>query len=164
MSMHGAPTFAFMLRHPAHCIALGFGSGLPRQAPGTFGSLAALLAFNLIAPRAGDGVLLAGLAVAFLVGCWACAVTGHALGRPDHGGMVWDEIVAFMLVLVFVPRDLLSQGLAFFAFRMFDIFKPPPIRYFDRLLKSGFGVMFDDLIAAFYTLLVFAVARHLGLW
>jgi phosphatidylglycerophosphatase A len=97
----------------------------------------------------------------FAVGVWACAKTGRAIGQLDHGGMVWDEVVAFLLVLFFTPASLYWQGAAFLLFRLFDILKPPPIRYYDRTLKGGFGVMFDDLIAAFYTLLVLAVGKTL---
>ena len=94
----------------------------------------------------------------FWLGVWASAVTGRALGVADHGGMVWDETVAFLLVLFFVPATGYWQAFAFLAFRLFDIFKPPPIRYYDRVLKNGFGVMWDDLLAAGYTLLVIAAA------
>ena len=97
----------------------------------------------------------------FALGVWACEVTGRAIGAADHGGMVWDETVAFLLVLFFTPAVWYWQALAFLIFRLFDILKPPPIRYYDRTLKNGFGVMFDDLIAAFYTLLVLAVAKTL---
>ena len=91
----------------------------------------------------------------------ACGATGRALGVADHGAMVWDEVVAFALVLVFTPDGWLWQAGAFLLFRLFDILKPPPIHYFDRRLKSGFGVMFDDLLAAFYTLLVLALIKLL---
>jgi len=98
---------------------------------------------------------------AFALGIWACARTGESLGVADPGAIVWDEVVAFMLVLFFTPAGYLWQGAAFLLFRFFDIVKPPPIRYFDRRLKSGFGVMFDDLLAAFYTLLVLALIKLL---
>ena len=97
----------------------------------------------------------------FGLGVWACAVTGRALGAADHGGMVWDEVVAYLLVLYFVPDGAYWLASAFLLFRLFDIWKPPPIRYYDRTLKNGFGVMFDDLIAAGYTLLVLAGAQAL---
>ncbi len=95
--------------------------------------------------------------VLFGLGVWACEVTGRAIGASDHGGMVWDELVAFLLVLFFVPAELAWQAAAFLVFRLFDILKPPPIRYYERTFRNGFGVMLDDLVAAFYTLLVFAV-------
>ena len=97
----------------------------------------------------------------FLVGVWACGVTGRDLGVADHGAMVWDEVAAFVLVLAIVPRELAWQAAAFVAFRVFDIAKPPPIRYFERRYRGGFGVMFDDLLAAGYALLVLAAARRL---
>ncbi len=150
-----------MLRHPAHLIALGAGAGLTPIAPGTAGTLVAWLVYIGVAPGRDAWpwlVLLAGL---FALGIWACGRTGRALGASDHGAMVWDEIVAFMLVLLFTPAGFLWQAFAFVLFRLFDILKPPPIRYYDRKLKSGFGVMFDDLLAAGYALLVLAGARML---
>jgi phosphatidylglycerophosphatase A len=98
--------------------------------------------------------LLLVTAGAFLLGIWACAITGRHLGVADHGGMVWDEIVAMWLVLIFTPASIAMWLVAFGLFRFFDILKPWPIRWFDRRLKNGFGVMFDDVLAAIYALLV----------
>ena len=151
-----------MLRHPAHFVAFGFGAGLMPWAPGTFGTLLALPLFWLAAPRLGSIEFLALTGTLFAVGVWACAKTGRAIGQLDHGGMVWDELVAFLLVLFFTPPSPYWQAAAFLLFRLFDILKPPPIRYYDRTLKGGFGVMFDDLIAAFYTLLVLAIGKTLA--
>lgn len=150
-----------MLRHPAHLLAFGFGAGLVPGAPGTAGTLLALPLFWLAQPRLAAIEFLLLLAIMFVAGVWACEKTGRALGMPDHGGMVWDEIVAFLLVLFFTPDSMYWQAFAFLLFRLFDILKPPPIRYFDQTLKGGFGVMFDDIIAAFYTLLMLAVAKAL---
>ena len=152
------PSWRFLLSHPAHMIAFGFGVGLVPVAPGTWGTLLALPFFLLVSPRLEAVEFLLMLAVLFALGVWACGVTGRAIGAADHGGMVWDETVAFLLVLFFVPAMLPWQVAAFLLFRLFDILKPPPIRYYDQSLKGGFGVMFDDLIAASYTLLVLAVA------
>lgn len=147
------------MRHPAHFIALGGGLGLIPRAPGTFGTLLALPIFWLAAPRLDPAVFLAGLAALFVIGVWACEVTGRALGDADYGGMVWDETVAFLLVLFFTPVYGYWQAFAFLLFRLFDIAKPPPIRYYERAFKGGFGVMIDDVAAAFYTVLVLALAR-----
>jgi phosphatidylglycerophosphatase A len=105
--------------------------------------------------------LLACMPVAFLLGVWACGATGRRLGVPDHGAMVWDEIVAFLAVLALVPRELAWQGGAFVAFRAFDIVKPPPIRALERRWHGGLGVMADDVLAAGYTLLVLAALKRL---
>ena len=156
-----ALTLRFLFAHPAHFIALGAGSGLARVAPGTAGTLAAFPLYALLAVYATTGQQLFALALAFAIGIWACARTGAALGIADPGAIVWDEIVAFALVLFFTPVSYVWQAFAFALFRFFDIVKPQPIRYFDRKWKSGFGVMFDDLLAAFYTLLVLAVARSI---
>jgi phosphatidylglycerophosphatase A len=154
MPAANTPTFAFLVRHPAHFIALGFGAGLAPIAPGTFGTLVAIpLAALLRAYSSGAGFIAAIVAFA-LVGVWAAQVTGRDLGVADHGAIVWDEVVAFTLVLYFVGGDVAWVALSFFVFRFFDIVKPPPIRHFDATLKNGFGVMFDDLLAALYTLIV----------
>jgi phosphatidylglycerophosphatase A len=149
------PDVRFLTAHPAHFLALGFGSGLAPKAPGTFGTLAALPLFWLL-QQAGLGLpaLLALIAAGFVLGIWACAVAGSNLGVSDHGGIVWDEIIAMWLVLAFTPASWLGWLTAFGLFRFFDILKPWPIRFFDTRLKNGFGVMFDDLLAALYALLL----------
>ena len=155
------PSWRFLLSRPAHLIAFGFGAGLVPVAPGTWGTLLAFPLLWLLQPWTDALEFLLAAAILFGLGVWACDATGRALGVADHGGMVWDETVAFLLVLFFTPAALHWQALAFLIFRLFDILKPPPIRHYDRTLKNGFGVMFDDLIAAFYTLLVLAVAKTL---
>lgn len=155
------PTWRFVLSRPAHFIAFGFGAGLIPVAPGTFGTLLALPLYWLFQPKVAPLEFLLLIALLFGLGVWACEMTGRALGVHDHGGIVWDETVAFLLVLFFTPAAPAWQGAAFVLFRLFDILKPPPIRYYDRTLKSGFGAMFDDLMAALYTLIVLALARML---
>lgn len=159
--MTARPTLHFVFRHPAHFIAFGGGAGLSPVAPGTVGTLLALPIFYAIAPLLDAWTYLLIVVGLFWLGVWASAVTGRALGAADHGGMVWDETVAFLLVLFFVPVTGYWQAFAFLIFRLFDILKPPPIRYYDRVLKNGFGVMWDDLLAAGYTLLVLAGAYAL---
>jgi phosphatidylglycerophosphatase A len=154
------PTPAFAYSHPAHIIAFGFGAGLARFAPGTCGTLVGW-PLGWMLNGAHPAVLFPLIAAAFLVGVWACGVTGQHLGIHDHGSMVWDEIVAFMLVAALLPRELGWQLAGFVAFRAFDIGKPPPIRWLERRYQGGFGVMFDDLVAAGYTLLALALARRL---
>jgi phosphatidylglycerophosphatase A len=146
-----------MARSPARLVAFGFGSGLVRPAPGTWGTLFGWASFALLLRPLAAGWQLSVIAAAFLVGVWACGRAGRDLGVADHGGMVWDEVVAFWLVLAVLPGGWLAQLAAFGLFRFFDIVKPSPIRHFDRRLKGGFGVMFDDLLAAGYTLLAFAI-------
>jgi len=155
------PTPGFAFSHPAHAIALGFGAGLSPFAPGTVGTLVAWplgwYASSVMPPA----LLAAAMAPLFVLGIWACALTGRHLGVADHRAMVWDEIVAFLLVLAIVPRTFAWQLAAFVLFRFFDIAKPPPIRALERRYHGGFGVMFDDLIAAGYALLMLAAAKQL---
>jgi phosphatidylglycerophosphatase A len=151
------PSFAFMKPRLSRWIALGFGSGLSPVAPGTVGTLWAWAAFAALDPFLWDAAWWGVIAASFAIGCWACERTGRDLGVSDHGGMVWDEVVAFWAVLLIVPSGFTSQLAAFFVFRVFDVLKPPPIRQVDRRVKGGFGVMLDDVIAAFYTVLTFAI-------
>lgn len=147
------PNFKFLFSHPAHIFALGFGSGLALKAPGTFGTLVGFPLFWLILNYSFSTQLMI-IAALFLFGIYVCDKTGKDLGASDHGAIVWDEIVAMMLVLTFAPLTWLGWLVAFLLFRLFDIWKPYPICYFDANLKNGFGVMFDDLLAAIYAILV----------
>jgi len=167
------PTLRFMLSHPAHIIALGFGSGLPRMAPGTVGTLWAWVAFVVmqrwLSPAAIGWVILASLPI----GWWACTVTARHMKVADPGSIVWDEVVAFWIILWLVtPAGLLAQAIAFGLFRFFDAVKPGPVGWADACFKqreassdamrwglAGFGILFDDLVAAFCTLLVIAAWR-----
>ena len=155
------PDRHFLLKHPAHFLALGFGAGLAARAPGTWGTLVAL-PFYLLALALGGAmaVMLIGI-VFFVVGIWASALAGRALGVADHGSIVIDEIAAFLLVLAFTPATWLWVALAFALFRMFDIFKPWPIHIADKHIKGGFGVMFDDILAATYAIACVLLLRQI---
>ena len=157
-----APSLHFLLGHPAHFIALGFGAGLAPVAPGTFGTLVAIPMALALRAYGTDYLVLAAVVAFLLIGIWAAGVTGRDLGVPDHGAIVCDEIVAFLLVLYFVGNSSLGIAIAFLLFRLFDIVKPPPIRQLDRAMKNGTGVMLDDLLAAGYTLLVLALWRRVA--
>lgn len=147
------PNWKFLRQHPAYFIAFGAGAGLANRAPGTWGTLAALPIYWL-AHQLGGWVAVAAMGVLiFFLGIWASSVTGRALGIADHGGIVVDEIAAFLLVLVAVPFTWQWVAVAFLLFRVFDISKPWPINVADRHIKGGFGVMFDDLLAAGYSVL-----------
>ncbi len=163
MTAHAAPRpgVGFLLSHPAHFVALGFGTGLSPFAPGTVGTLLAFPFYAVLAYWFAPEWVAAAIAAFFVLGIWACGRTGRDLGVADHGGMNWDEIVAFLAVLVLTPPALLWQAGAFFLFRFFDVAKPPPIRQIDRAVKGGFGVMLDDVVAAFFTVLVLAVVKRL---
>jgi len=151
------PTLRFLFAHPAHFLALGFGAGLAPVAPGTFGTLVALPLAALLRAYAPDPVYLVAVVIAFAFGVWAAGRTGRDLGVGDHGAIVWDEVVAFLLVLYFVGADPIREAFAFLLFRFFDIVKPPPANFIDRHWHGGFGVMADDIVAAFYALLVLAL-------
>lgn len=154
------PDFFTLLRHPVQFLALGFGSGLAPKAPGTFGTLAAIPLYLLIAELS----LLAQLVlvvVSFGVGIYLCQATADALGVHDHPAIVWDEFVGFWLTMLAVP--LLGSPLTwywlllgFVLFRFFDIVKPWPIRIIDQKVDGGFGIMLDDVLAGGYAGLLLA--------
>lgn len=155
------PTLRFMLAHPLHLFALGFGSGLSPYAPGTFGTLFAWASFRALDIALPADVFLLLIFLSFVLGIVAIEKTGIALGEIDHGGIVWDEIVPFWAVLWLLAQvmadNLIWQGVAFALFRIYDIKKPWPASYYDRQVKNGYGVMMDDVVAAFYTVLTLAV-------
>jgi len=153
------PSWRFVLRHPAHFIAFGGGAGLAPVAPGTWGTLLAFPLYWILVRFLAPVEYLVLTCLLFGVGIWACEITGRTIGASDHRGMVWDETVAFLMVLFLVPATLYWQAAAFLLFRAFDIVKPQPIRYYEKLFRNGFGVMLDDLVAAFFTLVVLAIAK-----
>ncbi len=177
MAKQPPPPLKFLFSDPAHFVACGCGSGLSPFAPGTAGTAFAWATYPLLRMAFGDDVVcLAALLLLFALGVAACHITGRHLGVVDHGAIVWDEIVPFWAVLVFLPSAIVGpphgfavswqgaawQTAAFLLFRFFDIVKPPPANWFDSQIKNGFGVMMDDAIAALYTLL--ALAGLIKLW
>lgn len=171
----GAPrraTAGFMIGHPARWLALGFGSGLSPIAPGTVGTLWAWAAYVVADPFLREAQWALVIAGALPLGWWACTRTAQHLKTADPSAIVWDEIVAFWIVLWLVmPAGLLAQAVAFALFRFFDAAKPGPVGWADRLFKlrpgeaigwrQGFGILFDDLVAAGCTLLVIALWHRL---
>ena len=164
------PTWRFLFSHPAHAIALGFGSGLSPLAPGSVGTLWAWVVFLLLQGRLSDLQWALLLVASALVGWWACTVSARYLGMADPGAFVWDEVLGFWIVLWLVmPASLTAQCWAFALFRVFDGAKPGPVAWADGLFKlrrgqpigwaQGFGILLDDLVAALCTLLVIALWR-----
>lgn len=160
----------FLLEHPAHLIALGFGCGLSPRGAGTVGTLWAWILFIVLQRWLDDWQWALVLLASFLIGWWACTRSAQALRQSDPGAIVWDEILAFWLVLWLVmPTGWLGQLAAFGLFRLFDIAKPGPVAWADGLFKAragdsigarqGFSILFDDLVAALCTLIVVALWR-----
>lgn len=149
------------LKNPIHFLATGFGSGLLKPAPGTWGSLVGTLIAVFLWYLTACKVLFMVLAlVGFVLGCYLCQRTGEDSGIHDDGRIVWDEMVAIWLMFAFLPEyHGLYYLLTFLFFRLFDIWKPLPIRYFDEKLENGFGVMLDDIFAALYALLALYVVH-----
>ena len=138
-----------LTRSPASFLALGAGAGLSPRAPGTVGTLAAVPLLFLMPTSPWLHLVL--VAALFVVGIWCCARCAEELGVHDHGGIVWDEIVGYLLAMVAVPRSLTFVVLGFLLFRLFDVWKPWPIGPVDRRVGGGLGIMLDDVLAAVYT-------------
>jgi phosphatidylglycerophosphatase A len=156
-----APSLRFLVAHPAHFIALGFGLGLSPIAPGTVGTLLAVPLAVILKTYVNDLVYFCTVIAAFAIGVWAAHRTGRDLGKADHPAIVWDEVVAFLLILLVVGIEPVRVGIAFLLFRFFDIVKIPPASTIDRQWHHGFGVMADDIVAAFYALIVFAIGQRI---
>lgn len=164
------PDRHFLLEHPAHLVALGFGSGLSPKAAGTVGTLWAWAVFLLLHPWLDEWQWAVLLLLSLGLGWWACTRSAQALRQSDPGAIVWDEIVAFWFVLWLVmPTGWWGQLAAFGLFRLFDITKPGPVKWADGVFKAragdpigarqGFGILLDDLVAALCTLIVVALWR-----
>mgnify|MGYP001464023414 CR=1 FL=1 len=161
------PSPAFLLSHPAHAVALGFGAGLSPKAPGTVGSLWGWVSWLVLSPLLSSWGQAALILAALLLGWWACKVTVDHLDIADPGFIVWDEVVAMWLILwLLMPTGFWGQLAAFALFRLVDAAKPGPVAWADTVFKGwgwrgAWGVFFDDLVAAFCTLLVIALWRFL---
>ncbi|MCL1887098.1 MAG: phosphatidylglycerophosphatase A [Betaproteobacteria bacterium] len=166
------PDLRFLFSHPAHFISLGFGSGLSPIMPGTAGTLLGWFLFYILTavwPSYFTQLTWSIIVIlGFILGVWTSTKSENALNSPDDGSIVWDEVIGIWLVLlVLMPTTLITACWAFFLFRLFDMTKPPPIRQIDARLKGGLGVMLDDILAAGYALIAYAlivfVSGHFGL-
>lgn len=145
--------------NPVHFLAFGFGTGLSPKAPGTVGTLAAIPLYLLIAPLpllAYAGIVVAG----FALGVYLCEQTSKDMGVHDHGGIVWDEIIGYWIALFAMPLSWVWIVAAFVVFRIFDIWKPWPIKVLDEKVHGGFGIMIDDVLAGVYALVVLQIALY----
>lgn len=134
------------LGNVAHLLAFGFGAGCSPKAPGTMGTLLAVAVY-LPLSRLPLAAYSAVLLVVIVSGIWLCGKAARDLGVHDHPGIVWDEIAGYLLTMLAAPAGLLWVGVGFVLFRLFDIWKPWPIRWLDRRVGGGFGIMLDDLVA-----------------
>lgn len=143
-----------LLSHPAGWVATVLGAGLSPQAPGTAGSLVALLPWWFLLRNLSPGVYVAVLAAGFVLGVWACGVCDRRLGLHDQGALVWDEVIGMWIALLVAPPQWWWMMVGFVLFRLFDIWKPWPVSWADRRVHGGLGVMLDDLVAGLYALVV----------
>ncbi len=148
------------LKNPIHLLALGFGTGCVPMMPGTIGTLVGVL-FYLPMQTLSWPIYIGVTVVLFSLGVWLCDVTARHLGVHDHGGIVWDEIVGFLITMTAVPPDWRFVLLGFVLFRLFDIWKPWPISWLDSKLSGGLGIMSDDVLAGIYALIVLQIIINL---
>jgi phosphatidylglycerophosphatase A len=145
---------------PSGLLAFGLGSGLSPFAPGTMGTLVAVPFIFVLKSLGPTGFWIA-LLLLFLLGIYLCESVSRKLGKHDHGGIVWDEMVGYWLSVAFVPMQWYWLLAAFLLFRFFDIVKPWPIRQLDQKVSGGFGIMIDDVVAALFTIIILAVLQNL---
>lgn len=138
--------------NPVHWAAFGFGSGLAARAPGTFGTLAALIPLLYLQTLSWPVYLLVVL-VSFVLGIFICRYTSDYLKVHDHSGIVWDEFVGMWITMLWIPQGWLNLLLGFVLFRIFDIFKPWPIKWLDSKVHGGLGIMIDDVLAGVFACL-----------
>jgi phosphatidylglycerophosphatase A len=150
---------ARILSNPIHCMAFGFGAGLSPKAPGTVGTVLAIV-FYLLLTHFSLLVYAVVLVLAFVLGVYLCGKTADDLGVHDHSGIVWDEFVGFWLTMFAAPVGWWWILLGFVLFRLFDIWKPWPISWLDQRVKGGFGIMIDDVLAGVYALIVLQLVAH----
>ncbi len=155
-----SPTFSQLLRQPTHWLAFGFGSGLAPKAPGTFGTLAAVPLYLLLAQLPLWAYAVA-LVLSFGIGVYLCHKTADDLGVHDHPGIVWDEFVGYWITMLLAPAGWMWVVIGFVLFRIFDVLKPWPIRWLDKHVHGGFGIMIDDVLAGIFAWLVL---QGLALW
>jgi phosphatidylglycerophosphatase A len=146
------------LKDPVHLLALGFGAGLAPVAPGTFGSVVGLALALAVRPFGWPIALLA-TAVAVVAGVWICDASARRLGVHDHPAIVWDEVAGMMITMLAAPTEWWGALLAFGLFRLFDIWKPWPIREVDHGMRGGAGIMLDDVMAGLMAALILLPIR-----
>jgi phosphatidylglycerophosphatase A len=142
----------FNLKKPHQFLALGFGLGLAPKAPGTFGTFAAL-PFIFLTAQYGIVVQLLTALVISVVGIWLCGKTADEVGVHDHGAIVWDEVAGYYITMIGAVISWQTLLVGFVLFRFFDIAKPGPIRWLDKKVSGGFGIMIDDVLAGIFSLI-----------
>lgn len=147
--------------NPVHFLAAGFGAGLAPKAPGTAGTVVAVPIYLLLDAYLGTDAYLVVTLLLFLAGIFICGYTAQSIGLEDPKSVVWDEIVGYLVAMAWAPLGWLWMALGFALFRLFDIWKPWPIRWLDQRVKGGFGIMLDDLVAGLFACLVLNLPRYL---
>lgn len=147
------PIPSSLLLDPGHFLSLGFGSGLFPKAPGTMGTVAAIPVYY-VTQLWGWGAYCGFLLAFLVIGVGLCGRTARALAVHDHPGIVWDEIVGYMITMLFVPATPALILLGFVLFRLFDIWKPWPISHLDKKVSGGLGIMLDDVLAGIFAAII----------
>lgn len=157
--MNRAP--ASVWRNPVHFLAFGLGSGAAPWAPGTVGTAAAVIPYLLWIQFLSPILFVSLLVVTFVIGVWLCEKTSEDLGVHDHSGIVWDEFVGYWLTMFLAPQGWEWALVGFVLFRFFDILKPWPVKWADRRVPGGFGIMIDDVLAGLYAWIILQIAVQL---
>ncbi len=150
-------------KNPIHIMAFGFGAGASPKAPGTVGTLVAIPVYLVLCQLPLPLYLLA--VVLFTgIGIYICDRCARDLQVHDHSGIVWDEIVGYLITMIAIPDNVITVFMGFALFRLFDIWKPWPIAYFDRQVKGGLGIMLDDVIAGLFAWVILFLSVYMMDW
>ncbi len=149
-----------IMTDPVLFLAFGFGSGLAKKAPGTCGTIAAIPVYYLLAQIHSLWIYSILTIIATVVGVWLCDVAAKKLDEHDVGGIVWDEVAGYLITMWFVPYSWQAMILGFMLFRIFDILKPQPIKWIDKQVHGGLGIMLDDVLAGIFAGVVLLLAAH----
>ena len=145
-----------IIKDPVLFLAFGFGSGLSKKMPGTLGTVAAIPLYWVL-QQSNDWVYLIATAISVVIGVAICDQAAKKLQVHDYGGIVWDEIAGFLITMCWVPFSWQSLLVGFLLFRLFDIVKPWPIRWLDKHVSGGFGIMIDDVVAGAFAMLIMRI-------
>lgn len=147
--MHNQISYMKIAKNPIHFLAFGLGLGFLPVAPGTFGTLLGVILYYFNYVYFSFNLIILSV-LCFVFGVYLCGKTALDINYHDHPGIVWDEVVGYLITMIFIPFGYLNMGLAFLLFRFFDILKPWPIRYVDSKVAGGIGIMLDDVLAGVY--------------
>lgn len=151
-----------IIKHPVYFLAFGLGLGLMPIVPGTFGTILGVIIYVINNLYFGLNEILV-ITIGFLIGVYLCHKTAKDFAYHDHPGIVWDEVIGYLVTMLFIPYGIINILTGFILFRIFDVIKPWPIGLIDKKVDGGLGIMLDDILAGVYANLCFYVLFYFNI-